>query len=149
MNARDPELAYAYVSRIHGEHAFANLGRAQFLADSNDCYYLTRNSFDGGAINRAFESAIISKPDNVTDAGATGGSLNANGNVDWQENAFTLGIALNHNGDANHTDRMISGLNTNGSKYGPRTCPLWVSARYTLRSYADQSCVFAVSRSAG
>ena len=104
----------------YGKYQFAIDAKVypQFLADSNDCYFLTRNSFDGGAVNRAFESSIINKPDNVTDAGSgttATAYLNANGNVDWQENAFALGVSLNHNGDANHTDRMISGLNTNGS----------------------------------
>ncbi|CAL8468231.1 g7770 [Coccomyxa elongata] len=84
----------------------------QFLADSNDCYYLTRNAFDGGAVNRYFESALVTGNNQSLASQAVNQPL---ANVDWQENAFMLGLSLEHNGDSAHSERMISGLNTNGS----------------------------------
>jgi hypothetical protein len=85
----------------------------QWLADSNDCYYLTRNAFDGGAINKYFESMLATSSSIVTAPGTNlGTTAQPLGSVDWQENAFMLGISLEHNGDGNHQERMISGLNT-------------------------------------
>lgn len=81
----------------------------QFLADSNDCYYLTRNAFDGGAVNRYFESTLATGNNQALASQAINQPL---GNVDWQENAFMLGLSLEHNGDSAHGERMISGLNT-------------------------------------
>lgn len=71
------------------------MGVQQFLATQQDCYFLLRNFFDGGGLNRGYVS-----------------SLNYN---DWASHAFAIGISLSHNDETKDTDRLISGLNTNGS----------------------------------
>lgn len=61
-----------------------------------DCYALTKNSFDGNGGNRDFAGLFSSLKS-------------------WSGNAFCLGISLDHNGEDNLRDRLVSGLNTNGS----------------------------------
>ena len=68
----------------------------QFQADVSECYTLTRNSFDGSGGNRDFVSLF--------------GSLKT-----WYGNAFALGISFEHNSEDAMRDRLVSGLNTNGS----------------------------------
>lgn len=68
----------------------------QFQADVSECYTLTRNSFDGSGGNRDFVSLF--------------GSLKT-----WYGNAFCLGISFEHNSEDAMRDRLVSGLNTNGS----------------------------------
>lgn len=68
----------------------------QFQADATECYTLTRNSFDGSGGNRDFASLF--------------GSLKS-----WYGNAFALGVSFEHNSEDALRDRLVSGLNTNGS----------------------------------
>ena len=68
----------------------------QFQADVSECYTLTRNAFDGSGGNRDFVSLF--------------GSLKT-----WYGNAFALGISFEHNSEDAMRDRLVSGLNTNGS----------------------------------
>ena len=68
---------------------------------------------DGGGINRAFESALTHGNTNTPSPNNPAYAIL--GAVDWQENCFALGVSLEHSGDSSHADRMISGLNTNGS----------------------------------
>ena len=68
----------------------------QFQADVSECYTLTRNSFDGSGGNRDFVSLF--------------GSLKT-----WYGNAFALGVSFEHNSEDAMRDRLVSGLNTNGS----------------------------------
>jgi len=68
----------------------------QYLADVADCYALTKNSFDGNGGNRDFVGLMSSLKS-------------------WAGNCFALGISLDHNGEDNLRDRLVSGLNTNGS----------------------------------
>lgn len=68
----------------------------QFLADADDAYMLTKNFFDGAGLNRDFASHITSVQD-------------------WRLYAFAVGIGLDHHSEQMIKDRMISGLNTNGS----------------------------------
>lgn len=68
----------------------------QFLADVAECYTLTKNSFDGSGGNRDFTHLF--------------GSLK-----NWYGNAFALGVSLDHNSEDSMRDRLVSGLNTNGS----------------------------------
>jgi hypothetical protein len=68
----------------------------QFQADVSECYTLTRNSFDGSGGNRDFVSLF--------------GSLKT-----WYGNAFSLGVSFEHNSEDAMRDRLVSGLNTNGS----------------------------------
>ncbi len=68
----------------------------QFLADVSECYTLTKNSFDGSGGNRDYHHLF--------------GSLK-----NWYGNAFSLGVSLDHNSEDSMRDRLVSGLNTNGS----------------------------------
>lgn len=68
----------------------------QFYADRHDTFEITKNSFDGGALSRGFESILPTRRN-------------------WADWAWALGISLMHNSDDTFRDRMISGLNTNGS----------------------------------
>ncbi len=63
----------------------------QYLADVADCYALTKNSFDGNGGNRDFAGLFSSLKS-------------------WSGNAFCLGISLDHNGEDNLRDRLVSGL---------------------------------------
>ena len=67
----------------------------QFLADQDDAYMLTRNYFDGRGMNRNFGACIPIS--------------------DWKRFGFGVGIGEEHHQEQAGTDRMISGLNTNGS----------------------------------
>lgn len=68
----------------------------QFQADLADCYQLTKNMFDGAGNNKMF-------------AGLAGDLYG------WSHSGFMLGISLDHNSDTALADRLVSGLNTNGS----------------------------------
>jgi hypothetical protein len=92
----DPQLHFAHCI-FQYEHAKTDKNTPyQFLADQDDCYFLTKNYFDGGGLNRSFVSSLDSS-------------------TAWKFWAFALGVSLEHNNESQMSDRMISGLNTNGS----------------------------------
>jgi hypothetical protein len=68
----------------------------QFLADVGDCYQLTKNAFDGAGNNKAFVGLFRDL-------------------YPWSRTAFMLAISLDHNSEDALKDRLVSGLNTNGS----------------------------------
>lgn len=68
----------------------------QYMADTGDCYYLTKKMFDGAGGNVAHLHPFTNF-------------------ADWAGNAFMMGVSFKHNSVDAVAQRLVSGLNTNSS----------------------------------
>lgn len=68
----------------------------QFMADVGDAYQISKNAYDGAGNNKLYGGIVRDL-------------------YSWAHSAFMLAISLDHNSEDTMKDRLVSGLNTNGS----------------------------------